>query len=44
MFILFDIVQLYLINMEQRQMSLRGSGKEKDQFEVQQPTVANVLD
>ena len=25
-------------------MTLRGRGKEKDQFEVQQPTVANVLD
>ena len=30
--------------MECRQMTLRGRGKEKDQFEVQQPTVANVLD
>ena len=25
-------------------MTFRGRGKEKDQFEVQQPTVANVLD
>ena len=30
--------------MERRRMTLRGRGKEKDQFEVQQPTVANVLD
>ena len=30
--------------MECRRMTLRGRGKEKDQFEVQQPTVANVLD
>ena len=25
-------------------MTLQGRGREKDQFEVQQPTVANVLD
>ena len=30
--------------MDRRRMTLRGRGKEKDQFEVQQPTVANVLD
>ena len=30
--------------MDQRRITLRGRGKEKEQFEVQQPTVANVLD
>ena len=30
--------------MERKRITLRGRGKEKDQFEVQQPTVANVLD
>ena len=30
--------------MECRWMTLRGRGKEKEQFEVQQLTVANVLD
>ena len=30
--------------MEHRRITLRGRGKEKDQFEVQQPTVANALD
>ena len=30
--------------MERKWLTLRGRGKERDQFEVQQPTVANVLD
>ena len=30
--------------MERKRLTLRGRGKERDQFEVQQPTVANVLD
>ena len=30
--------------MDRRRTTLRGRGKEKEQFEVQQPTVANVLD
>ena len=42
--LLYNITHLYLTNMERRRMTLRGRGKEKDQFEVQQPTVANVLD
>ena len=42
--LLYNITHLYLTNMESRRMTLRGRGKEKDQFEVQQPTVANVLD